>query len=74
MITDATLTQNLESKSRNLEVREKVLNKPLWVKNEAIVATSAPVKAHVGGVRIPLASPPVFAWDLKIASDFRFLR
>ena len=53
MITDATLTQNLDSKARNLEIRTNVLTKFLWEQKQAAEATSPPAKAPVGGTGIP---------------------
>ena len=53
MITDATLTQNLDSKARNLEIRKKVLTKHLWEQKQAAEATSPPAKAPVGGAGKP---------------------
>ena len=56
MITDATLTQNLDSKARNLEIRKNVLTKHLWEQKQAAEATSPPAKAPVGRLSIPPAS------------------
>ena len=58
MITDATLTQNLDSKAHNLEIRKNVLTKFLWEQKQAAEATSPPAKAPVGGTGIP---PPAKA-------------
>ena len=57
MITDATLTQNLDSKARNLEIRKNVLTKFLWEQKQAAEATSPPAKAPVGGTGIPPPPP-----------------
>ena len=72
MITDATLTQNLDSKARNLEIRKNVLTKHLWEQKQAAEATSPPAKAPVGGAGIPPANPPLCAALPKITliSDF----
>ena len=75
MITDATLTQNLDSKARNLEIRKNVLTKFLWEQKQAAEATSPPAKAPVGGTGIPRPAPqgkPLFVGSPKITliSDF----
>ena len=57
MITDATLTQNLDSKARNLEIRKNVLTKFLWEQKQAAEATSPPAKAPVGGTYEPAKRP-----------------
>ena len=62
MITDATLTQNLDSKARNLEIRKNVLTKFLWEQKQAAEATSPPAKAPVGGAGIP---PPSKCGSLR---------
>ena len=68
MITDATLTQNLDSKARNLEIRKNVLTKFLWEQKQAAEATSPPAKAPVGGTGIspPQQGKPLFAGSPKI--------
>ena len=52
-VADATLTQNLDSKARNLEIRKNVLTKFLWEQKQAAEATSPPAKAPVGRLSIP---------------------
>ena len=75
MITDATLTQNLDSKARNLEIRKKMLTKHLWEQKQAAEATSPPAKAPVGGTAIPPPSKErsILAWAIwHINPDIRY--
>ena len=73
MITDATLTQNLDSKARNLEIRKNVLTKVLWEQKQAAEATSPPAKAPVGGTGIPPQQALLSSRHFE-KFDFRFLR